>query len=50
MLFSKEDSKSYKRWAILQKLNELKKALKREWTQERQDRYDALQKDLQGSD
>jgi len=46
MLFNKEDSKNYKRWAILQRLNELKKALKRDWTQERQTEFDNLQKDL----
>jgi hypothetical protein len=42
------DSKNYKRWAILQRLNELKKALKRQWTQERQDELDNLKKDLDG--
>lgn len=46
--FSKTDSNNYKRWAILQRLNELKKALQRNWTQERQDEFDNLKKDLDG--
>jgi hypothetical protein len=41
-----QDTSNYKRWAILQRLNELKKALKRQWTQERQDEFDNLKKDL----
>lgn len=41
-------SKNYKRWAILQRLNELKKALQRNWTQERQDEFDNLKKNLDG--
>jgi hypothetical protein len=45
--FSKEDTNNYKRWAILQRLNELKKALKRNWTQERQDEFDNLRKDFE---
>jgi hypothetical protein len=47
-LFIKGDSKNYKRWAILQRLNELKKALQRNWTQERQEEFDNLKKDLDG--
>ena len=49
-LFIKGDSNNYKRWAILQRINELKKALKRDWTQERQDEFDNLQKDLNNYD
>lgn len=47
-MFEPDDKHNYKRWAITQRLNELKKALQREWTQKRQEEFDNLKKDLDG--